>query len=133
MTTDTPVAADELLVRLGVNPADVSPARRENLARALALGASEVTIARLANATRVNRKATIVLPAHRYEGLSRGRGWARQGRGERAVWGERCDTGYRVGPGRWSVGATDGFRRKDATTWTVAHVQVGSETWTVAD
>lgn len=123
--------SNDVLARLGIGT--VSDARRENLARALELGADDATLVRLASAVRVSRRSTIVLPAHRYEGLSRGRGWARQGKGNDAVWGERTDTGYRVGTGRWVVGATDGFSRKDETIWRVAHVAVGAETWTVAD
>lgn len=75
---------------------------------------------------------TICLPPHRYEGLSRGRGWARKGRGANAEWGERTDGGYRVGPGRWTVGGNDGFSRKGEVIWTVEHIRVGEETWTVA-
>jgi hypothetical protein len=88
----------------------------------------------LARVTRLSRLETICLPAHRYEGLSRGRGWARQGKGDSVVWGERVEgRGYRCGPGKWVVGATDGFRRKDSATWDVTHVLVGTEKWTMAE
>jgi len=75
---------------------------------------------------------TILLPAGRYEGLSRGKGWARQGRGDSATWGEREDAGYRVGPGKWTVGSNDGFNRKEQTDWLVKHLKVGDKVWTLA-
>lgn len=93
----------------------------------------DTTFARISDAMRVAKSMTVVLPAHRYEGLSRGKGWARQGVGKSAVWGERVSGGYRVGPGRWTVGGNDGFRRKGETEWNVEHVTVGGETWTIAD
>jgi hypothetical protein len=106
--------------------------RRETLTIAQAKGATLQVLHAIANAPRVSKSDTIILPSLRYENLSRGRGWARKGKGLDAIWGERTDKGYRVGPGRWTVGATDGFSRKDSCTWTVKHVQVGSEVWTVA-
>lgn len=120
-------------VRTLIDGADVSPARRESLERAIELGADEACLTALRDATRLCRRDTIVLPAHRYESLSRGRGWARRGRGDAAVWGERVDDGYRVGPGRWTVGATDGFSRRDSVVWVVEAVTVGDETWTIAN
>lgn len=106
--------------------------RTQRLAVAAELGADEAALRALASALRVSRSTEITVPAHRYEGLSRGRGWARRGRGARAAWGERADGGYRVGPGRWTVGGSDGYARQGEVVWDVAHVQVGSETWTVA-
>ena len=135
MTTETTAAATEttdILTAL-VQGRDVSEARLGRLREALALGATESVLMTLRDATRLSRSTEIVLPAHRYEGLSRGRGWCRQGRGDSAVWGERVGDGYRVGPGRWTVGATDGFRRKDSTDWVVRHITVGAQTWTIAD
>lgn len=112
---------------------EVTDSRKETLARALELGASDERLVELRDAPRVSRKETIVLPPHRFEGLSRGRGWCRKGRGDSAVWGERTDQGgYRVGPGRWEVGATDGFARKRTVSWDVRHVVIGGETWTIA-
>lgn len=113
---------------------EAAEARRlETLGIAAELGADEAVLRVIAEAVRVKRNSsTIVLPAHRYEGLSRGRGWARKGRGNTAEWGERTDDGYRVGPGRWTVGGHDGFSRKGQTEWSVKHVQVGDQTWTVA-
>jgi hypothetical protein len=106
--------------------------RLESLTLAIELGADAATLELLRDATRVSRRDTIVLPALRYESLSRGRGWARQGRGSKVTWGERVSRGYEVGPGSWTVGATDGFSRKDACDWTVKHVTVGTAIWTVA-
>ena len=110
----------------------VTEARRESLARASELGADRMTLMMLVQASRVSRRDTIVLPSGKYEHLSRGKGWARKGRGNTAEWGEREDGGYRVGPGRWTVGSSDGFSRKSSIDWTVKHVCVGVETWTVA-
>ena len=93
----------------------------------------DAALIRLRDAGRLSRAATIVLPHHKYEHLSRGRGWARGGQGANVVWGEKVDDGYRVGPGRWSVGSTDGFSRKGSVVWHVAHVKVGPQTWTIAD
>jgi len=114
------------------NTDPMSAVRLERIAKAISLGASDKALEQLSEAVRTNTAGTIVLPAHRYEGLSRGKGWARLGKGVGAQWGDRVEGGYRVGPGRWTVGASDGFSRKGSTTWDVAHVMVGSETWTVA-
>jgi len=108
---------------------------REFLAGVLAEdpGTDRATLVALRDAVRVERRsATIVLPAGRLEGLSRGRGWCRQGRGDAAVWGHRCAGGYRVGPGAWVVGATDGFSRQSRTDWIVSRLVVGGDVWTIA-
>lgn len=110
---------------------DVGETRLALLTEAHSL-VDDATFARISDAMRVAKGATVVLPAHKYEGLSRGRGWARQGRGDRAVWGERVSGGYRVGVGHWVVGGNDGFKRNGETEWDVSHVTVGTETWTVA-
>lgn len=112
---------------------EVSDARRETLAKAIDAGANDATLSLIRDANRVARRATIVLPPHRLEGLSRGRGWARKGTRDKAEWGERVEGGYRVGPGRWTVGGNDGFSRKAETVWNVEHVRVGADTWTVAN
>lgn len=128
--TITETVADRI-ARLSLDA--ISPSRLETLTQAHPLVA-DATFRLLASAMRVARKASIVLPAHRYESLSRGRGWARQGRGDSAIWGDREDKGYRVTTtGRWVVGASDGFSRKDETTWDVTRVVVGAETWTIAN
>jgi hypothetical protein len=109
--------------------------RLEVVLEAAALGADATALCRIAAALRISRRETVVLPLHRYARLSRGRGWARLGRGHQVTWGARepgPDGGYRVGPGRWTVGGSDGYARKGEDEWTVEHVAVGSETWTVA-
>jgi hypothetical protein len=112
---------------------EVSPKRQESLTLAIAAGAPLAVLETLRDANRLAKSSTIVLPALRYESLSRGRGWARKGRGTVVTWGERVSDGYRVGPGSWEVGATDGFSRKDKCTWDVEHVLVGDQTWTIAN
>ena len=112
---------------------DVSDKRRESLSIALGLGADEVTLIRLRDANRVARGLRIVLPQGRYEHCSRGKGWARRGKGASVAWGERVDSGYRVETeGRWIVGSNDGFSRKEETAWDVERIAVGSAIWTVA-
>jgi hypothetical protein len=65
----------------------------------------------------------VTVPAHRYESLSRGRGWARLGRGKSAVWGEGVDEGYRLrSEGKWIIGGHDGFSRKGEDVWDVRRV-----------
>lgn len=111
----------------------ISDARRASLSLAIEAGADDATLVVLRDAVRLSRRATIVLPAGRFEHLSRGRGWCRLGRGSSAVWAERADKGgYVAGPGRWTVGSTDGYARKDQTQWAVRHVAVGAQTWTIA-
>lgn len=111
---------------------DVNDVRRESLLMAIALGAPEKILITLRDAARVSRKNTIILPPGRFERLSRGKGWARLGKGNSVTWGERDDEGYLVGPGKWTVGSNDGFNRKDSVSWDVKHIVVGTETWTVA-
>ena len=48
------------------------------------------------------------------------------------MWGQRTNGGYRISPGRWTIGGNDGFSRKGEDVWNVEHVTVGSETWTIA-
>lgn len=112
---------------------DLHETRVESIKLAIELGADDDTLFAIAGAVRCSRKLTIILPAGRYEHLSRGRGWARQGSGSNAVWGERADVGYRVGPGKWVVGSTDGFNRKSSVNWTVKNINVGDQVWTVAN
>lgn len=93
----------------------------------------DATFTRLSNACRCVSGSSIVLPPHHYETLSRGRGWARLGRGQDAVWGERVEGGYRVGPGRWEIGGDDGYSRRRSDTWQVDAVRVGEMVWTIAN
>lgn len=114
------------------NTAPIAPVRAKRFARAIELGATDKALQALCGAARTSDKPTIVLPPHRYQNLSRGKGWCRKGSKNNAEWGERVDGGYEVGPGKWTVGGNDGFSRKGEDSWTVKHVQVGPETWTVA-
>lgn len=129
-TVETTETVAERIARLQLT--GLSEGRLESLALAHPLVTDEI-FTLLANSLRVRRRATMILPAHRLEGMSRGRGWARKGHGDRAVWGEREDGGYRVSePGRWIVGGHDGFSRSGENSWDVRHVTVGTETWSVA-
>jgi len=112
---------------------NVSEKRREALVLAIELGADDATLIVLRTVIRLDRSETVILPAHKFEGLSRGRGWARKGRGKNVTWGERVNEGYRVGPGNWVVGGNDGFSRKGETPWRVEHIKVGDQTWTTAE
>lgn len=106
----------------------------ENVRAAAALGAPRKVLVMIRDADVVSRSSSIVLPPHHYEGLSRGRGWARMGQGNAVAWGKRVRGGYEVEePGRWVVGGNDGFTRKAQDEWNVMHIQVGNETWTIAD
>lgn len=112
---------------------ELTETRLERLRLAIDLGASPGALVALRDARRTSRRASILVPRNRLEGLSRGRGWARKGRGSSAEWGEREDGYYRVGPGKWTVGGSDGFSRKKSDSWVVEHVQVGDQTWTIAN
>lgn len=123
-----------LLKRYKERHSGVIPLKTEHLLkRAIELGADDDLLHELVDAIRVSGGNTIVIPSGKYERLSRGKGWARKGKGNSAEWGERVDGGYRVGAGRWTVGSTDGFSRKSSVEWDVKHVLVGSETWTIAN
>lgn len=111
----------------------ISDERCVTLIKAAKTGASPLAMKNIAEAKRVSSKKYIELPKHRFEYLSRGRGWCRQGTGSNAIWGERTENGYKVDtPGKWSVGGHDGFTRKREDIWIVEHVKVGEETWTIA-
>lgn len=120
------------LVRLAPS-ATPSDGRLESLRLAAEAGVSDELFVLLAEATKLFRGPKATLPAHRFEGLSRGRGWCRKGKGTNAEWGSRGDHGYTVGAGRWVVGGSDGFSRKKEDIWDVVHVQVGDKTWTIAN
>lgn len=136
MTTETMM---ERVERLGLadEASDANETRMERMERAHSLGVSDADFALLVRAKRTSDSDSIVLPAGRFEGLSRGKGWARLGSGGSAEWGERVRKGarvegYRVGAGQWIVGSTDGFARKEQTGWDVRSIRVGGTTWLVA-
>lgn len=92
------------------------------------------TFSLLAKADVVSQDTTCVIPPGRYDHCSRGKGWVRRGKGDAASWGDKVKGGYEVGPGKWVQGSGDGFNRKAGLIdWVVAHVQVGEQTWTVAN
>lgn len=124
------VAIDALCTVLGSTSAP-SDARRESLRIAVGLGAEVDAMRRLVAAVRLRREGWVLLPAGKYAGLSRGRDWCRSREG--GGFADRCDNGgFRGTPGKWEVGSTDGYNRKDKVAWDVYHVTVGTETWTVA-
>jgi hypothetical protein len=131
--TETTETAEARCERLNIRFAELSDGRRESMEMAHAAGVTDAGFLALATSLRLSRNDTIRLPASRFEGLSRGRGWCRSGHGADARWGEREDGWYRVGPGRWTIYGTDGFSRENRETWNVRHVDVGTETWTIAN
>lgn len=131
-TTGDERLASALAYYAATNTDPIPEVRRERLAQAVELGADDALLRVLCDAVRISRTDTILLPAHRLEGKSRGKGWARKGNRDSAVWGEREEGGYRVGPGKWTVGGNDGFSRKGEATWDVTNIAVGIETWTIA-
>lgn len=115
----------------GIAPKE-SDKRKETLVRASELGADDATLVVLRDAIRVSRTSTMTLPA-RYGNTSRAKGWARLGSGDTARWGVEYRGDYEVAaPGKWVVFSSDGFKREEKVNWTVEHVSVGPETWTVA-
>lgn len=135
MTSETKTSTETFQLRL--ERLEITPKhdkRKESLLLAHEKGVDDETLRMLAKANLLNRKSHITLPAGRLEGLSRGRGWCRFRKGSDAEWGERVDGGYKVThPGRWIVGHNDGFSRKKEDVWSVRHVSVGDEIWTIAD
>jgi hypothetical protein len=106
-----------------ITPEELSDARCYNLVLAASRGATPLDLRDIAEATRTSTGDGIIVPAHRYESLSRGRGWARLGKGKDAVWGDREPDGYRLRKeGRWIVFGSDGFNRKGETIWDVRRV-----------
>lgn len=109
-TTDTAnQEGHAIAARLGKT---VSDARAKALTKAATAGATDAQLATLASAAMVNTSGKIILPAHRYESCSRGRGWCRSADGTFA--NERSEKGGYVvcEAGKWTVGATDGFSRE---------------------
>jgi hypothetical protein len=103
-----------------ISAEQIGDGRCRALLLAASRGATPQDLRDIAEAVRTSTGDGITVPMHHYETLSRGRGWARLGRGEKAVWGERTEGGYRLRQeGRWVVGGHDGFSRRGETTWDV--------------
>lgn len=121
------LAAREGLEEIGSN---VSDARVITLIRAAVTGLTPAQLKTIASAARVAKGDTIVLPTGKYDHLSRGKGWCRRGKGDSATWGQSVNGGgWKVGPGKWTVGSSDGFSRKEQVEWDVKNV--GG--WTIAN
>lgn len=118
-------------LRLLSGGSPIKESRGVSVLIAIRAGAPWETIRTIIDAGVLGRGKTCTLPAGRYEHLSRGKGWARMGRGKDAVWGQKAAGGYVVGPGKWTVGSNDGFNHSSETKWEVSHIQVGDETWTL--
>lgn len=103
----------------------VKPDRAKTLIRAAAAGLSPAQLKKIAEAWRVSSKPEGVrLPAGKYENLSRGKGWCRLGSGSNVTWADRHDDGGYLAneAGKWVVGSSDGFNRKDSSTYKVEKV-----------
>jgi hypothetical protein len=119
---DATTAGHAIAARLGLT---VSDARAKTLVRCADAGATDAQLKAIASAELANSYGKIKLPAHRYEMLSRGRGWCRSADGVFA--NDRDGSLYVVTePGQWTVGASDGFSRKDKTTYRVQRMQIGA-------
>ena len=131
--TPTTITAETLAERIArLAPGEDCTERMDILADAADAGVSDKDLALMAKAPRIAEGDEITLPRHKLENLSRGKGWARCGSGRSAEWGKRCADGYRVGPGYWVVGGSDGYARKGEITWDVSHIRAGGKVWTVA-
>jgi len=118
------VVSEATILVGAITTASVSAARIRTVIRAAATELPPAKLKAIAEANRVSSSVDgIILPAGKFENLSRGKGWCRQGSGSSATWGERVDNGYRVAAtGKWTVGSNDGFSRKDSTMWTVTKI-----------
>lgn len=131
--TPTIITAETLSERIArLAPGEDCADRMDILADAADAGVSDADLAKMAKAPRIAEGDRITLPRHKLENLSRGKGWARCGSGRSAEWGQRCADGYRVGPGFWVVGGSDGYTRKGEITWDVTHIRAGGKVWTIA-
>jgi hypothetical protein len=101
----------------------VSDGRVDAVVRAAETGPSPRDLKKIAEAIRCGTGSRVVLPRGQYDHLSRGRGWCRHGSGSDAVWAESSEGGWAATlPGTWTVGTSDGFKRKDTVVWTVETV-----------
>jgi hypothetical protein len=108
--------------------ADVTDTRRASLEIAVELGADDATIEKLAQAPMLARGERLAVKT-RFGDMSRGKCWGRNGDG---TWADKEGGTVYLTPGEWKVGSDDGFRRKEsAVSWSVEHVTVGTQIWTV--
>lgn len=75
MNTTSSESVTDRIARLKLE--DIGPTRLTLLTEAHPF-VDDATFVRISDAMRVSKGATVVLPAHKYEGLSRGKGWARR-------------------------------------------------------
>lgn len=127
MNTDT-TDTNDYIKRAAVVSAD----RADLVASALTLRAPADVLEKLVTAVRVNADPKIGIMT-RYGHLSRGKCWGRQGNGKNVTWAEKANGIVYLTPGVWTVGSDDGFKRRDSDVWTVEHVTVGQQTWTIAN
>lgn len=125
--------AEERLKRLNIK--EPGKPRMVSLEIANLKGITDEVFVQLATAVRLKRRNGFInLSAHRFENLSRGRGWARKGKGPSVEWAERGENGgYNCTVGTWVIGGNDGFSRKGSDTWKVSEIRVGDELWLIAN
>ena len=112
-------------IAAAMTPEKVSPMRAGRLIFAASSGLRSAEVKKIAEANRTSAKDAngIVLPAGRFQNLSRGKGWCRLGSGNSVRWADRTDGGYLADTaGNWTVGSSDGFSRKDSVSWKVEQV-----------
>lgn len=134
LQTETPMSTN-LHPRIAALPAveALKPARIETLAAAVEAGVSDTGLEKLATAWGTSKRHEITLPFGAHEtGRGKGRGWARMGTGSDALWGVDAERGFKVGPGEWTVGSTDGGAKSSRDRWLVEEVTVGAERWLVS-
>jgi hypothetical protein len=108
-----------------ISPEELSDRRCYTLVLAASRGATPRGLRDIAEALVVSCEDGITVPAHRYESMFRGRGWARleKGDGDGEVWAERVAGGYRLRKeGRWIIGGSNGLTHEGETTWDVRRV-----------
>jgi hypothetical protein len=120
------IRARAIQIAVAITSETITPLRAGRLIFCAAAGLSPSDIKKIAEANRTSALDAIgiILPAGRLENLSRGKGWCRLGSGSNVTWADRAECGgYMVStPGKWTVGSTDGFSRKDQTSWDVRKI-----------
>ena len=98
----------------------VNDNRRAMVCRVAETAPKPAELRKLATAVRIGTNEGITLPAGRFAGLSRGKGWCRQGSGSSAEWISAENGWYPITErGKYIVGSSDGYSRKEQTPWTV--------------